>query len=315
MLVCTADRSLLVSVLSLVVIFFSLNSHTKEIKSSTGLELSRLQWRLALQQAQWINSSWPSAQTSARVNISTIFSIFDGASSIAGIWGPLRVLEPPKQEIYIRSLLTWWGKSQLMPNWGLHVCSLGSKFWPEHWVGAYLVHKVVKNPTQARSVIYYLQNAHHVPGLYYMSSLHGVQWEYLAPQIRSTGQYPTAIATQWCGDGILSKDPVSNVTIRLGGKMAFARECVHGIGHAVYYALAPPNEDPCVVLRPCGWTMDETAVQSAIAICGQAPSPYTRFWCCSGIIHSFRLYQEDRCPDHVLPLPRDLRSKCMPFWK
>ena len=106
---------------------------------------------------------------------------------------------------------------------------------------------------------------------------------------RSLTSYPTELADTWCHD-------YQNGAKKVRYDVDVAKECRHGIGHAVFYVLvAELFGQPlraCTQFRPRSFTLDETILENARSICEHGSNGAEKKNCLNGAEHSYNLYRE-----------------------
>jgi len=227
------------------------------------------------------------------LDISTLCSTFSAVFVAAGATGLLQVangmsesmvnaLKPHVDPDFIDH--KYFNYSKVVP---------GSEFWPRHWAGTFLHQKGLDHNVSASQIIAWLQLLQHKSsfaafGFASVSAMHAVIWTSLTAHFKKSLTFPLRTTNKWCAK--LGEHDFDN---RIGTDLA--RECVHGIGHAVYYGVLNSyglvNITPCNVLRPERLILPEWLVNQGLNICLQAPTVLWREYCRDGFIHSVHLYR------------------------
>lgn len=187
---------------------------------------------------------------------------------------------------------------------------LGTRLWPEHWAGAFLARKARAHAVDVSELIFWLQRKQHTMTSFnqyaYVSAMHGVMWEALRDQIRadSLAMYPLKAATAWCGHyaNETRLAPAKWSKYGQGVHSNLVRECYHGIGHAVFYALAPAAPAGFSLI-PSTWSMGNDTLGIILVTCRGASSLSARLGCCGGAFHSVAHYWKGRFPQPAHPFP------------
>lgn len=179
-----------------------------------------------------------------------------------------------------------------------------------HWVGAIAADKFLRegslllDPTTGErlmtpgAIISELQRMameEEPPDMVPYHSQHGFVWQYtpvVTPDFFHT--FPSDLAIEMCGCFIWEKR--GNQTYSLIPDLSVARECSHGLGHAVYYELAMrqlgrKRQDYSlrVQFRTRGEFIqkDEFLCEAVRMMCKQAPGHDTYHLCVYGVSHAY----------------------------
>ena len=227
-------------------------------------------------------------------DLSAACLIFDEAYRHGGLDSLLRLLNWKSQELALKRELTKYVSALaaaeiLERQFYFPATSTGSRFWPEHLAGAFLSNKAVSEGTEMVQLVRTLQHKEMsistINEFPVISVLHGVAYGYRVDSLDHL-RYP-AYAEEWC-------DAYGNKTIIEipgDGPSDLRQECLHGLGHGMFHAVAAHRrtDSACNGIAPRTWTMNRDDLKYSFA-CLSAPTRLHCYTCCNGFFHSYFLY-------------------------
>jgi hypothetical protein len=296
--------------------------------ASAAAKLERLRFDLATISIDMMRSDMATdANISKFIDIGPLYDLVESALEEVGIWGVCRELLEAEQ--FIASLTA---AAQAKDVHGLSVklnekegkqpfiqytgvpndrefyqsdmqCN-GCKWWLDHYIGAIAADVLMRkgslkldsngeeSVSDAAAIMHELQkmqrlkdtdiSTHHVG--------HGFTWQYIAVTMNRMNAYPMVMAKEFCGDLLWKDDYHSRFNNDIG------RECRHGFGHAVFYALAIREIGGLNAysvrkqVRPVsGFQLSNKSMCEGYQICLGAPNDKTWDDCIGGLRHSDKL--------------------------
>ena len=183
--------------------------------------------------------------------------------------------------------------------------SSGSIWWLRHWLGAITADKILRDGSlllgpdsderihDAPTLFEEYRRMQRVqfPDILSYHAEHGFDWHFVASTRPDMVEYPADLLGSFC-PGLSDVDEYVEVV-----NNDVAKECRHGLGHAVYYVLAVRQlniQDQFSVrhqFRPgVGFFLKNETICEGYKVCGQAPTQKAERDCIGGLKHSMRLF-------------------------
>ena len=198
----------------------------------------------------------------------------------------------------------------------------GCIWWLQHWLGAILADKFVRDGSSMRldnddnrrldnvSAVY--QEIHrmqkvHFPEHTHQNIGHGFGWQYMVATRPDMKTFPLDLVETFCGD--YDTDEYVNDL-----KSYIDRSCQHTIGHGVFYVLASRESGGTLDVRhqfryAGGFQLTEDYFCEAIRICAEAPEDTLESQCLSGVKHSSILLNDGQ-KQNFHGSTHQLKSRC-----